>query len=156
LRLEEANARLAGRIAEAHQQVEQTTAAVKRLLDVIADADADLAVERGPELCRTYNVLVGQHLAHMNDEETLVNAALWQAYSDDELRALTGQIQGSIAPSRFAQWLNIMLPALNLQEQVGMMMGLRAAAPPEVFDDVMALGRQAVGERWATVEAALR
>ncbi len=154
-RLADANPQLASRVAEAHQQIDQTTACVTRLVSALADAAPELAVERGPELCRSYNVLVGLHLAHMNEEETLVNAALWQAYTDEQLIALTGAIQGSIAPPRFAQWLHFMLPALNLQEQVGMMNGMRAAAPPEAFQSVMALGREVVGDRWSAVEEAL-
>jgi hypothetical protein len=154
-RLADANPQLAARIADGHQHLEQTSATVTRLLAAITDANADLAVERGPELYRAYNQLVGEHLVHMNEEETVVNAALWSAYTDEQLLELHGAIQGSIPPARFAEWLTIMLPALNLQEQVGMMTGMRAAAPPEVFANVMAAGRAAVGPRWGAVESAL-
>jgi len=154
-RLADANPQLSGRVAEAHQLVEQTAATVARLASAIAEASTELAVERGPELSRSFNLLAGQHLAHMHEEETLVNAALWQAYTDEQLRELHGALQASIAPTRFAEWLRLMLPALNLQELIGVLGGMRAGAPPEVFESVVALGRETVGERWAEVERAL-
>jgi hypothetical protein len=154
-RLADANPQLAERVVEAHQLVEQGGATVSRLVEAIGTASQEVAVERSPELCRSFNVLVSQHLAHMDEEETLANAALWQAYSDEQLRETQGALQGSIAPPRFAEWMQIMLPALNVQERVGMLMGMRAGAPPEVFRAVMQIGREAVGEPWGAVETAL-
>ena len=154
-RVEEASPQLARRVAEAHRLVDQSGATASKLIEAIAAASSEVAVERSPELCRSFNVLLSQHLAHMDEEETLVNAALWQAFSDEQLRETQGALQASIAPPRFAEWMQLMLPALNVQERVGMLSGMRMGAPPEVFQMVMGIGRASVGEPWGAVEAAL-
>jgi hypothetical protein len=154
-RIKDANPVLARRLDDAHVLVHQSGKAVERLVLAIEVADADVAVGRGPELCHAFNVLVSQQLHHLNDEETLANAALWQAFSDEQLIELHGTLQAAVAPQRFAEWMALMLPALNFQECVGMLAGMRAGAPPEVFQMVMGVGREAVGERWATIERAL-
>lgn len=153
--LADANPELARRLAGAHQRVEQGAAHVESLATAIASADADVAVGRGPELCHAFNVLLAQHVEHMNEEETLANAALWQEFSDERLLEVHGALLGSIAPPRFVEWMALMLPALNYQECVGMLAGMKQDAPPEVFQSMMGLGREVVGERWGAVEAAL-
>lgn len=154
-RVADANPQLAERIAATHLLVEQSGSTVAKLVAALAEASDDLAVGRGPELCGAFNLLVSQHVAHMGEEEALANAALWQTFSDEELRELQGRLQASIPPPRFAEWMGIMLPALNVQERVGMLSGMKAGAPPEVFQAVMALGREFVGEPWSAVEAAV-
>lgn len=154
-RVIEANAQLAARVETAHRAVEQGERNLRDLMAGIASADAAVALERGPELCRAFNVLLSQHIAHMVDEETLVNGALWAAFDDDQLRSTQAELQASIPPARFGEWMHEVLPALNVQERIGMAMGIRAGAPKPAFDMFMAVGREAVGERWAPVEQAL-
>lgn len=153
--LAEANPQLARRVADAHERVEQGGAMVEGLVTAIEAADADVAMGRGPELCHAFNVVLSQHVEHMNEEETLANAALWQAFSDEKLLEVHGALLGSIAPPRFAEWMALMLPALSHQERVGMLAGMKQDAPPEAFQSMMSLGRQVVGEPWGAVEAAL-
>ncbi len=150
-----ANPSLAQRVAAAHQRVEQSGAAVSKLVETLASCDQETALSRGPELCHAFNVLASQHLEHMNEEETLVQAALWQAYTDQELLATHSELLAAIPPDRYAEWLRLMLPALNAQERIGMMAGMKAGAPADAFQRVMGLGREVVGEPWKTVEAAM-
>jgi hypothetical protein len=154
-RLADASPDLAKRLGDAHGLVHQSGRIVEKLAAAIEAADAEVAVGRGPELCHAFNVYVSQQLHHMNDEETLANTALWQAFTDEQLRELHGTLQASIAPPRFAEWMTLLLPALNYQECVGMLAGMRAGAPPEVFQMVMGVGREVVGTRWAEIEAAV-
>lgn len=154
-RIANANASLAERLEAAHARVEQSGANVAGLVAAIAAASPEVAVGRGPELCHAVNVLVSEHFEHMNEEETLANATLWQAHSDDELRQLQGELQATIPPERMGQWMSIMLPALNVHERIGVMTGMKAGAPPEAFQGIMGLGRQVVGSDWQVVEAAV-
>ncbi len=154
-RLREANESLAERLEGAHQRLNQSASNVLRLAEALQAADTEVALERGSELCHAMNVYASQHLEHMNEEETLANAALWQVHGDEQLQQLTGTIQATIAPERMAQWMALMLPALNVHERIGIMGAMKANAPPEVFESMMHLGRQAVGPRWQAVQAAL-
>lgn len=142
------------RIEMAHSEVDQAGNTVSRLIEALQSAESDTAMARGPELCHAFNVLVSKHLDHMNDEETLVNAAIWQSYSDEELREVHGAQLASIEPERYIQWLPLLLPAINVHERIGMLAGMKMSAPPEVFGNVMNLGRELLGEQWTPVEQA--
>lgn len=154
-RLQAANPAVAERLTEAHERVHHAGAAVAALLDALEGADADVALSRGPELCHALNLLASQHLEHMNDEETLANAVLWQAHTDEELRELHDALLASIPGPRMAEWMAMMLPALNVHERIGVMGGIKANAPAAVFEQMMQLGHEVVGTRWDAVQAAV-
>jgi len=82
--------------------------------------------------------------------------ALWEHYSDQELGLVRGQVQGSIPPARFGEWMEIMLPAMNLDERVGMLGGMKANAPPPVFAAVSAIAARVLGTtNWDALRAQL-
>ena len=62
-------------------------------------------------------VLVAEHLLHMQREEQEVQRLLWAHRTDDELRALEGQVLARMTPARRAEWLGLILPALSLPER---------------------------------------
>jgi hypothetical protein len=62
----------------------------------------------------------------------------------------------SIPPPRFAEWFALMVPAMNLQERIGVLTGMKLNAPPPVFDAMSGIARQAMDdEAWHRVERAL-
>jgi hypothetical protein len=93
---------------------------------------------------------------HMSCEETEVNETLWAHYTDDELADIRGRLQGSIPPPRFAEWFALMVPAMNLQERIGVLTGMKLNAPPPVFEAMSGVAKEAIGEEaWAQVAGAL-
>ncbi len=59
-------------------------------------------------------------------------------------------------PPRFAEWFALMVPAMNLQEQIGVLTGMKLNAPPPVFDAMSGVAKEAIGEEaWAQVAGAL-
>lgn len=108
-------------------------------------------------LYRRLAVFVAENLEHMEFEETAHNAALWAAYSDDELLQVHVAIVTSIPPADMAQVLHYMLPAMNHDERVGMLGGMRATAPAPAFEGALQIARQRLAAtEWAKLEAALR
>jgi hypothetical protein len=79
--------------------------------------------------------------AHMLDEEKRHNAILWQHLTDAEIQEIEHNIVGSLSPQVAAQSLRWMLPNLTAQERSGKITGLRANAPPAVFDAVLQMLR---------------
>jgi hypothetical protein len=128
---------------------------MKGLFEELSAAEAAEAVGLGFELCKLFNVMVADQSEHMNVEERDANTALWEAKSDEELMALRSELQASIPPPRFAQWLALMLPNLNHQELVGLLSGMKAAAPAEAYAKVSGMAKELLGDRWASIEAAL-
>lgn len=99
---------------------------------------------------------VAENLAHMEFEESVHNAALWATHSDAELMQIHEAIVASIEPAAMGQVLHWMLPAMNHDERVGMLLGMRATAPAPAFEGAMQLAHQRLPQRdWARLVRAL-
>ena len=68
-------------------------------------------------LYRRLSRFVAENFEHMLIEETRHNAALWDAYSDEELMALNERIVASVSPQEMAALMRWMVPALTPAEQ---------------------------------------
>jgi len=93
------------------------------------------------------SVFVGENLVHMNMEETENNAVLWACYTDAELIALHDALVASIPPEEMQIVMRWMLPAVSPAERAGMMMGMRAGMPPQVFAGMLEFTRSLIPER---------
>ncbi len=111
-------------------QHEAIDAKLARLDALIAEAKG---AESAKRLVSAYDEFLAEYLVHMRHEEGTVQAALWEHFTDEEILGVQGRIQGSIPPPRFAEWLEIMLPALNLDERAMMLGGIRRKAPEPAF-----------------------
>jgi hypothetical protein len=85
-------------------------------------------------------LFVAENFVHMHTEEVENNAVLWSAYTDAELHEIHQALLASIPPQEMAVWMRWFVPSINAQERAEMLSGIRAGAPPEVFDAVMAIG----------------
>jgi hypothetical protein len=74
------------------------------------------------------------YLAHMNFEEKTVMAALTERSTFDELLAVQIGIRTSVPPDQMVVFMRSMLPAMNPDERTDMLGGMKAGAPPEIFD----------------------
>lgn len=111
---------LASRLAGEHVALDELQVDVGLAADAMALADADDRAPFAAALCRALNQLVAAHLGHMHREETEANAALWAAYTDDDLLAIQLRIVAGVAPPRMAQWMTFVLPALSPGERAAM------------------------------------
>ena len=93
---------------------------------------------------------ITEHLGH---EDSHIQPVLRRL--DPAAFGMRVAIQSSIPPQCFAVWLSMMFPAMNIHEQVGVLTGMKAGAPQPVYEQTCALITQALGDRWAAVEAAL-
>lgn len=79
------------------------------------------------------------YLAHQDLEERVLMPRLEQAIGVEAIVAVHQQILGTIAPEQMAQFLALMLPAMNLEDRVEMLGGMLAEAPAPVFEGVWSL-----------------
>lgn len=150
------DAELAARIESDHEVLEQSLETLNSITSKLREANAGSALPLGAELHLAFSVFIGDYLQHMACEEVELNAALWKHLSDDALAAIRAELQGSIAPARFAEWFAYMVPAMNLHEQVGVLTGIKLNAPPIAFETLGGVARSALGEeRWKQVESSL-
>ncbi|MEN9630060.1 MAG: hypothetical protein RJA10_3288, partial [Pseudomonadota bacterium] len=107
-------------------------------------------------LYRQLGRFMAENLEHMDFEETVHNAALWATYSDDELMQIHHAIVASIEPGVMGKALHWMLPAMNHDERMALLTGIRATAPAPAFEGAMQLARQRLAQRdWARLARAL-
>ncbi len=99
---------------------------------------------------------VAENFEHMHVEETHNQMILWATHSDAELLAIEQALVASIPPAAMQVFTRWMLVAASHPERVAMLSGVRASAPPEVFDGMLALAREHLSQRdWAKLARAL-
>jgi hypothetical protein len=107
-------------------------------------------------LYRQLALFVAENFEHMQREETDNNAILWSAYTDEELFAIEGELKASIPPAEMMVIARWMLTHNEHGFRVNMLQGIRAHAPREVFEGVLAIARSNLSTRdWQKLAAAL-
>ena len=96
------------------------------------------------------------YLDHQHFEERTCMYALADVMGVDELAGIEHQIIASIPPDEMASALSVMLPAMNVDDRVEMLVGMREGAPPEVFAGVCALAESVLAaDTWRATAARL-
>jgi len=129
---------------------------------MLADC-ATMETQRGAErdaawrrLQRQLAQFTGDNLLHMDVEETANNAVLHACYMDSELIGLHQQILAAMPPQELAAGLRWILIASSPAERAEVMAGIRADAPPPVFDAMLEMARQVLDARaWDKLAASL-
>jgi len=86
----------------------------------------------------TFAAFVAADLEHMAQEEAVTWPQLCAAFSDEELAALEMRVIGGLSPHELIAFMRIMLPAMSPDERVGLLSGMKANAPPEAYQAVIA------------------
>ncbi len=108
----------------------------------------------GEELNNLFNDFSASYLAHMNHEEATVLDASFKYLTDDELIAIRTRIQSKIPPERYKIWLHWMLKSLNNSELTGLLNGMKASAPPQVFENVIGVAKSLFDDqKWTKLNA---
>lgn len=147
--LAEADAQLAGELAREHTQVEASLDGLSTLLDALELAGVAQRRQLGRTLHSRLTHAVAMQLMHMEREESEANHALWSRYDDDELERAHTAILADLSPLRMAQWIELMLPAMNQPERAGFLGALQARVPAETFVTLTAPARRKLGhDEW--------
>lgn len=101
-------------------------------------------------------LFVAENLQHMHIEETVLNGALWQAFSDAELVGIHDGLLATVPPAEMMLVMRWMLPQLNAPERLELLGGMRQGAPAPVFQAVLDGARAQLAERdWAKLARGL-
>ncbi|HEX6883522.1 MAG TPA: hypothetical protein VF530_09085 [Planctomycetota bacterium] len=141
----------------AHVRFAGVDQGIEGLLARLGSATLAERVSLGRKLHQTLGVLVGEHLLHMNVEETQASRILWAHLTDEELVLLHGRILAAIEPAEMSEWVEWLLPAGHRGERAALLVGLESAVPAEALATVTAPGRRRLGEAlWSEARAAAR
>jgi len=130
-----------GRIAAEHVEHVASIAELERKVEALARAPFPLREAAAFALYGELASFVGENLVHMHEEETSHNRELWAAYTDDELVGIENAIKASNTPEQMRFTLRWMLPAMSPAERGALVRAVRSAAPPPVYEGVVALAR---------------
>jgi len=123
--------------AEDHDEHEQWFAELATLITAVEEAETKARTEAGRTLYKRFALFAAHDLAHMHEEETELLATLQGAFADDELMAIEGRIVAAIPPAKMANYLKLMVPAINPQERAGFVAKLKAGLPLAVFAEIL-------------------
>lgn len=77
----------------------------------------------------------------MMKEERDTQPIFWKYMTDEELQAFEPRIMANMTPDMTALWMRYILPSHSHNERVGMFTGMKATAPPFVFEGMMNLAQ---------------
>jgi len=110
----------------------------------------------GIQLHERLNAYIGIYLGHLYREETVMQQALWDNFTDEEIIAIDMEIVANVSPQLMAQFVPVMCSTLSPGELAPMLAGIKANAPAEFAEQVMKTAEQNMTPRsWAKVKASL-
>ena len=123
------SAELAADLGADHARTGGLEQQVLDLADRLAGAMSAERLSIGRRLSHRLAQLTAEHLRHMEREEVQANRVLWAHRTDEELAAIHGRIVAAIAPSRIAEWMELLLPAVNATEGEQLRSSIAAGEP---------------------------
>lgn len=135
--LEERAKEASQRTAREHEEHSKELAELQGLIAELEKAAESARPLLAHRLYLAFSRFVGENLNHMADEEQVVLDKLHAHFTDEELMALEGRILAGIAPDLMMTFMRMMIPAMNREERVLLLGGMKQAAPPEAFNAVM-------------------
>ncbi|MCU0259464.1 MAG: hemerythrin domain-containing protein [Ilumatobacteraceae bacterium] len=145
--LEQVAPHLAGQVATEHTAIEARLDHVVALAQLLRRAPERDRRAVAHELYLDLAAFTGDYLAHQDLEERVIGQALDAALGTEGLLALNGAILASIPPHELSASLALMFPAMNVDDRVDLLGGMRATAPAEVFDANWSLARSVLTAR---------
>ena len=142
------------RFAEDHEEDNTLSTQIEQLATQIRNANGARRVELAVAMHEHFNAYVGIYLGHLYREETELQQALWDNFTEEELIAMDAAIAREISPERMGEWLTEMCASYNPDEISLILNIVKAEAPPEVFQDVTQLAESVMQPAmWAKVRA---
>jgi hypothetical protein len=139
-----------------HVEHECALAELKSMIEAVESAAGAERERLAFSLYSRLALLAAENLVHMHVEERENMAVLWAAYSDEELGAIEHQIVASVPPAVMGTAARWFMAGLNHAERVGWFQGMRAGAPPAVFEGMLAIARGNLSSRdWTKLASAL-
>jgi hypothetical protein len=117
----------------------------RRTAGLVSMADDAVAAPRRTEAAAVHRLYLelaafaGDYLAHQDLEERAVLPALEKAVGAAAVLGMHTAIISSIPPDEMARALAFMLPAMNIDDRTGLLKGIQAGAPVQVFEGVWGL-----------------
>jgi hypothetical protein len=122
---------------EQHGDHRRAFAELAAMVDAIEAAPGTRRPVLGRRLYLAWTQFLSHDLAHMHEEETMVQPLLWRLFTDGELHGIEAAIVGSLPPEKRMGFMRLMVPAINRRERAALLGAMKATAPAPAFDAVI-------------------
>jgi len=100
----------------------------------------------GSAITKSFVEFMVFNLEHMAKEELLINPALWQHYTDEQIHAINQKIVTSIPQKELALASKWMLRGINNFDAITLLKGIKQTAPGPVFGALMNMAEKELPE----------
>ncbi len=145
--IEAARPRGAARTTEDHRHHERAIAGLRDEVAGFEAAPAELLPALARQLYLSLSAFVAENFTHMITEEVENHATLIEAYDEGQVLALEQRLVASLSPEEKFTAMSWMIPHINANERAFLLGGLKRHAPREVFEAVLGLARDRLGQR---------
>ncbi len=133
--LAKTNPDVAALFEKEHEEDHRLVHALNNLIAGYKEADTDLKrLEQGKLLFFAFNDFIAFNLYHMNKEEIELNAALWDCYSDSEIKSIEQTLVKNVPPQKMMMYAKWMIRGINDKEMIHWFGEVKATAPEPVFE----------------------
>ncbi|MGH7739496.1 MAG: hemerythrin domain-containing protein [bacterium] len=104
----------------------------------------------------SYNRFLSAYLSHMDMEEGEITEKVYRHFTDPEIGAMVGRIIAKTSPQDMGMMLGYMIPGMNASERLTFISGVKATAPPPVFEGLKGLAQKLLTAKdWEKLSAKL-
>jgi hypothetical protein len=116
--------------------------------------DKEAMRKAGEQIHYLFNDFIAFNLYHMNKEERALNEVLWKNYSDLQILGMEQEILNSISPEDLIAESKWMMRAINNEEVIEWILGVKNGAPAEVYNTFLNMAKQELPEkRWSKIRS---
>jgi hypothetical protein len=113
-------------------------------------------VALGIELHEKLNAYIGIYLGHLHREETVMQQALWDHFTDEELIAIDMEIVANVPPPVMADFMTEICSSYSPSEIAPILGSIKANAPAEFAQFALKTAEEGLPPRsWEKVKASL-
>ncbi len=113
-------------------------------------------VALGIELHEQLNAYIGIYLGHLHREETVMQQALWDHFTDEELIAIDMEIVANVPPPVMADFMTEICSSYSPSEIAPILGSIKANAPAEFAQFALKTAEEGLPPRsWEKVKASL-
>jgi hypothetical protein len=155
--LEEINPSVATLFIKEHEEDHRLANLLIEKMDTYkAATSTEEKLERAKKLFYVFNEFIAFNLYHMNKEENELNAALWEQYSDQEIKSIEQTLVQSIPPQKMMRYAKWMIRGINNKELIHWLKEVKAFAPAPLFETLFAIAETELpADRFTEIETAL-
>lgn len=116
---------------------------LKNLINIYRNTNfEEEKINAGSALSKSFVDFMVFNLEHMGKEEILINAVLWENYTDEQIMGINKQIAANVPPEEMALVSQWMIRSVSNTEAINWLLGVKASAPDFVLQSILSVAEK--------------